>query len=86
MTIPKCTVLETVGQLRTLLASLPDDLPLHHKGSVGDHPPGVTFVVLQLAVSNYDRTYYADIEHDRIWSRKELRTDFTAPFAALCVI
>jgi hypothetical protein len=29
---------KTIGELRKMIAQLPDDMPLHHRGSIGDHP------------------------------------------------
>lgn len=76
----------TVGELRALIAKLPDDMPLHHRGDMGDHPPGVSLVIRKLAFHKDEPGYFGDIENDAVWSKPEYRLGFSKPFPCLCTI
>jgi hypothetical protein len=75
---------KTVGELRTLIAKLPDDMPLHHRGNVGDHPVGLMLVIRTLAPASNEPSYFADIETDVVWSKPERRDSFGEAVEALC--
>ena len=75
----------TVGELRKMLETLPDDMALHGSGSMGQHPPGVIFVIRRLAAAKSDPNYFADVEHDTVWSRPQYRDDFGQSRDTLCV-
>ena len=75
---------KTVGELRALLADLADDMPLHRRGDMGEHPQGVTLVLRYLAASKVDPNYFADLEHDTVWSKPEYHDQFETPIRALC--
>jgi hypothetical protein len=76
----------TVGELRALIASLPDDMPLHTRGSVGEFPPTMRLAIINLAAALNDPTYFAAIEVDPIWSQPKHKGTFAAKFRALCVL
>lgn len=76
----------TVGELRALLAALPDNMPLHHHGNMGEYPPGLMLVIRNLAVAKSDPMYYADIENDPIWSKPDERPGFGKAIATLCTV
>jgi len=77
---------KTVGELRAFIAELPDDMPLHHRGNMGEHPPGLMLMIRHLASAKSDPTYFADIETDEIWSRPDRRKGFGKSVLSLCVI
>lgn len=77
---------KTVGELRSLIADLPDDMPLHHRGNVGEHPPGLMLVIRKLAPHKHERSYFADIENDKLWSKPEERKGFGKAVDTLCSV
>jgi hypothetical protein len=79
-------VAKTVGELRAALATLPDDMPIHHRGNRGDFPPGASMVLLTLAQANADPDYFAAIEIDSIWSRPRYKDEFGTHFQTLCIV
>lgn len=79
-------VAKTVGELRAALATLPDDMPIHHRGNMGEFPLSATMVLLTLADSLAEPGYFAAIEIDRIWSKPNRRKAFGPAFKALCSI
>ena len=77
---------KTVGELRAFIAEMPDDMPLHHRGNVGEHPVGLMLVIRKLAAAKNEPDYFADIEDDPIWSKKDRRSGFGKAFDALCTV
>jgi hypothetical protein len=77
---------KTVGELRAILAALPDDMPLHHQGSMGEHPAGLCLLVRQLAEANAEAGYFADVSADPVWSKPQHANSFAKPFPALCTV
>lgn len=75
---------KTIGELRALIASLPDEMPLHHRGSMGDHPPGLMLIIRKLAAAKSDPTYFAAIEDDPMWSKPAARKTFGEAVDTLC--
>ena len=78
--------LQTVGELKAFLASLPDDMPLHHRGDIGDQPRGLHLLVRTLAEARHEQGYFADIERDALWSKPQYRETFGQSFKALCAL
>lgn len=76
---------ETVGELRKLLEGLPDDMPLHQRGNLGEFLRGIWLFRRKLAEAKGEAGYYADIEHDQVWSKPEKRGTFGKTFDALCI-
>lgn len=77
-------VLKTVGELRARIANLPDNMPLHHRGDMGDFPPGKILTFRKLAEHKME-PYFADIENDPVWSNRKYRDEFGEPVACLCL-
>jgi hypothetical protein len=84
LTTGKMHTVRTVGELADLLDKLPRDMPLHRHGNMGDQPPGITFLLRLLAVAKEDPTYFADIEHDPLWSLPAQRRGFGKAIKSLC--
>lgn len=60
-------VVKTVGDLAALLATLPQDMPLYKRGTMGDWVQNVTVRVKPLAKhTNTDENYTADLT-DPVW-------------------
>lgn len=81
---PLAVNVTTVGELKAALADLPDDMPIHRRGDLGDRPAGMTLVLLGLAQAKQDASYFADIENDEVWSKPKHRKEFGSAFKALC--
>lgn len=77
---------KTVGELRSLIEKLPDAMPLHHRGTMGDHPVGWMLVIRTLAPALSEPAYFADIETDTVWSKPEQRASFGEAIEALCSV
>lgn len=74
---------QTVGELKAVLAGLPDDMPLHHHGNVGDHPRGLLLAVFRLAAHKEDAGYFADMTPGSHWADPKYEGSFDTPFDAL---
>lgn len=79
-------VAKTVGELRAALDKLPDDMPIHHRGNMGDFPPGATLALITLASSNAEPDYFAAIDIDTAWSKERYKDEFGTRFQALCSV
>lgn len=77
---------KTVGELRALLADLPDDMPLHERGNCGEWTLGIGVAQTKLAAAKRDPGYFAAIESDPLWSQKQHRKAFGPAFTALLFV
>ncbi len=73
---------KTVGELRDAIAHLPNDMPIHHRGDMGDYPKGSDIILINLAQSKKESDYFAAIEIDPVW--KNYKDQFGDLFKALC--
>lgn len=75
---------QTVGELKAVLANLPDDMPLHHHGNAGEYPRGLLLTVFRLAAHKADASYFADLTPGGFWADPKYEGAFETPFDALC--
>lgn len=80
----QCWNPRTVGELKAILAALPDDMPLHHHGNAGEYPPGLLLTILRLAAHKEDPSYFGDMTPGSFWADPKYDGSFDTPRDALC--
>lgn len=72
----------TVGELLSLLQTLPAETPIFSPGAAGGWDRGIQIQQGQLARHKFDPSYVADLT-DNVWAKK--KKQFSQPFPVLAV-